>query len=62
MERRLLKPKEVEKVYNIDAGTLANWRCQGRGPVYVKYGRKVLYPNAFFLIRGSICLDIFVFL
>ena len=44
MERRLLKPKEVEKVYNIDAGTLANWRCQGRGPVYVKYGRKVLYP------------------
>jgi len=29
MERRLLKPKEVEKVYNIDAGTLANWRCQG---------------------------------
>jgi hypothetical protein len=24
MERRLLKPKEVEKVYNIDAGTLAN--------------------------------------
>ena len=44
MERRLLKPKEVEKIYNIDAGTLANWRCQGRGPAYVKYGRKVLYP------------------
>ena len=44
MEQRLLKPKEVEKFYNLDAGTLANWRCQGRGPVYVKYGRKVLYP------------------
>jgi hypothetical protein len=47
MERRLLKPKEVEKIYNIDAGTLANWRCQG---------------NASFLIRGNLFLDIFVFL
>jgi hypothetical protein len=44
MERRLLKTNEVEKVYNINAGTLANWRYQGREPVYVKYGRKVLYP------------------
>lgn len=24
--------------------TLANWRSQGRGPTYVKIGRKVLYP------------------
>ena len=45
-EPRYLKPKEVEKVYRIKAGTLANWRNQGRGPSYVKYGRKVLYPVA----------------
>ena len=44
MEKKLLKPREVEKIYRIDAGTLANWRYQGRGPSYVKYGRKVLYP------------------
>jgi len=24
--------------------TLANWRNEGRGPVYVKIERKVLYP------------------
>ncbi|MCP4745686.1 MAG: helix-turn-helix domain-containing protein, partial [Desulfobacteraceae bacterium] len=44
MDRKFLRPKEVEDIYSIDAGTLANWRCQGRGPAYVKYGRKVLYP------------------
>ncbi len=44
MEQRLLRPKEVEEAYKLDAGTLANWRLEGRGPAYVKYGRKVLYP------------------
>ena len=44
MERKYLEPKEVEKIYRIKVGTLANWRSQGRGPSYVKYGRKVLYP------------------
>jgi len=24
--------------------TLANWRVQGRGPVFVKVGKAVLYP------------------
>lgn len=24
--------------------TLANWRSQGRGPSFLKVGRKVLYP------------------
>jgi hypothetical protein len=27
-------------------GTLANWRTQGRGPVYVRIGSKVRYPIA----------------
>jgi hypothetical protein len=30
----------------ISAGTLRNWRSQGRGPPYVKVGRTVLYPHA----------------
>ena len=27
-------------------GTLANWRVQGIGPRFVKFGKKVLYPRA----------------
>ena len=44
MEKILFTPIEVAEKYNIAVGTLANWRSQGRGPEYVKYGRKVLYP------------------
>lgn len=44
LEQKYLKPKEVEKFYRIKVGTLANWRNQGRGPGYIKYGRKILYP------------------
>jgi hypothetical protein len=28
----------------VTAGTLKNWRSQGRGPPFVKIGRQVLYP------------------
>jgi hypothetical protein len=28
----------------VSAGTLRNWRSQGRGPPFVKVGRQVLYP------------------
>ena len=42
--RKYLKPREVEEVYRIRVGTLANWRCEGKGPQWVKLGRKVLYP------------------
>ena len=31
---------------NVTTGTLANWRVKGRGPVYKKEGKKVLYPEA----------------
>lgn len=31
---------------NVTTGTLANWRVSGRGPVYKKEGKKVLYPEA----------------
>ena len=44
MEKKCLMPKEVEASYAIPVGTLANWRNQGGGPGYVKYGRKILYP------------------
>ena len=44
MEQKCLTPQEVEEAYRIPvAVTLANWRNQGRGPGYVKFGRKILY-------------------
>jgi hypothetical protein len=31
MERKYLRPDEVEQIYRINAKTQANWRSQGRG-------------------------------
>ncbi|HKY46165.1 MAG TPA: hypothetical protein VJM50_23945 [Pyrinomonadaceae bacterium] len=28
----------------VTTGTLSNWRSQGRGPSFVKFGRSVRYP------------------
>lgn len=28
---------------NLEPKTLENWRCQGRGPAYVKLGSRVFY-------------------
>jgi hypothetical protein len=44
MDKKCMIPREVEASYRIPVGTLANWRNQGRGPGYIKYGRKILYP------------------
>ena len=41
-----LTPEMVEEHLHIKKGTLANWRSQGRGPEYVKAGRKVLYRRS----------------
>jgi excisionase family DNA binding protein len=41
-----LTPTEAAKRLRVTTGTLSNWRVQGRGPVYLKFGRKVLYPLA----------------
>lgn len=43
MKRIKLSPQEVEERYNIDAGTLANWRSQKKGPCYSKVGKVVRY-------------------
>ena len=36
-------PAEVSAVLKVAVQTLAQWRCQGRGPVYHKAGRLVRY-------------------
>lgn len=44
--RKFLSPKEVQERWSgaVSIGTLANWRSQGCGPVYLKLGAKVRYP------------------
>lgn len=37
--KQLLTPKEVEKLYGLKAGTLANKRGAGRGPEYIQEGQ-----------------------
>jgi len=48
-EKRTLTPQQVEEIYGIPVGTLANMRCQKRGPKYFPLGdipgkrRRILY-------------------
>lgn len=39
-----LKPEEVAQRLRTTVGALSNWRMQGKGPRYIKLGRKILYP------------------
>lgn len=42
----LLSTTEASAVIQITAGTLNGWRYLGKGPDYVKLGRKVRYRRA----------------
>ncbi|WP_447969367.1 helix-turn-helix domain-containing protein [Nitrospira sp. M1] len=39
----LLTEEQVSKRYGIAVKTLANWRCKGDGPAFVKVGHHVRY-------------------
>ncbi len=39
----LLSTDEVSRVLVIPAGTLANWRWMGTGPLFLRVGRHVRY-------------------
>jgi hypothetical protein len=41
-----LLPNEAAERLRVAPGTLANWRTAGGGPRYIKFGRRVLYPEA----------------
>jgi hypothetical protein len=46
-QRKMLSPAEVELVYAVPRGSLANLRSAKRGPKYYKVGRrKILYKVA----------------
>lgn len=38
-----LNDVEAAKFLNISVSCLRNWRCQRKGPPYVKIGKRVLY-------------------
>jgi hypothetical protein len=39
----LITQAQVSEMLHLHPGVLCNWRVQGRGPIYIKVGRKVLY-------------------
>lgn len=45
---KYLTPSELAVRWNhsITTGTLANWRSQKKGPPFVRFGSRVLYPMA----------------
>jgi hypothetical protein len=40
---RLLGPADVSSMLGVPVATLANWRCAGKGPPYLRVGRHVRY-------------------
>jgi hypothetical protein len=42
--KELLTEKEVSLLYSVPRDSLRTERCRGRGPIYVKDGKRVLYP------------------
>lgn len=44
--RTFLTPDELVERWSgaVTRGTLANWRSQGEGPAFVKFGNRVRYP------------------
>lgn len=44
VSKRYLSPKEVEELFGIKTGTLAQWRSHKKGPKYYRMGeRRVAY-------------------
>jgi hypothetical protein len=41
-----MKPEGAAQYTGFDAGTLANWRFKGKGPVFYKRGSRVFYYKA----------------
>lgn len=42
----LLSIEEAAKILHVPGHRLAQWRCKGIGPAYVKIGRDVLYRRS----------------
>lgn len=43
MNKGLMTPETLSERWNITQVTLSQWRVNGRGPRFLKLGRKVMY-------------------
>ncbi|MFY9138788.1 helix-turn-helix transcriptional regulator [Zwartia sp.] len=43
-DRRVLNENELAQRWGISPKTLQRWRCEGRGPKYLKLSKRVSYP------------------
>lgn len=43
MNKYHVSPEQLAANWGMHPGTLANWRVQGKGPKFVKVGRKIWY-------------------
>ena len=41
--QNLLTEKQAADVLNVARGSLTNWRSAGRGPAYLRIGRRIRY-------------------
>jgi len=46
MQNLLFKPDIVSQMLCVSAATLRKWRWEGKGPKFVKIGRKVVYRQS----------------
>jgi len=40
-----LTPEQAATQLSLSARTLANWRAEGKGPTFVRLGRRIRYPR-----------------
>lgn len=43
MNKDLMTPETLAERWNLNPTTLSQWRWNGRGPQYLKLGRRVMY-------------------
>jgi hypothetical protein len=43
MKEKFINTKQLAKRWGMDAGTLRQWRWNGKGPYFIKTGSKVVY-------------------
>jgi excisionase family DNA binding protein len=46
MENELLNDSEAAEYLRLQRQTMAAWRCRGRGPSFIRVGRRVYYKKS----------------
>jgi predicted site-specific integrase-resolvase len=43
MKEKRLTPEELAELWNVPLATLSQWRWNGRGPEFIKLGKRIMY-------------------